>query len=370
MSGQITNDYQTLKAGAQALSQFGASLQQMGRQFKQIHRQLEDHCSGDESGIGAAVQEATSDVAEAGSEVFGEGGRVLSEMGSRTDTNTERMFTTDQTIADSFMSIAKEAPAEPAGPPATATPAGPSGKHSAAPASSPAGPSNDAVRPYGGPGGLEHDDPRWQQAMEANFPKDANGDFALHADPRTGWVADGNDGGAAVQGRGNNCADCSRSFMASWYGEPTCSQPRISDPTSGVDGPRDPERNGNSNIVNFAGASHRYEGAGATAGYQNVANRLQTAGPGSAAIVQVDWPRLDPATNLPYVDPKTGQPVLDPQTGRIPIDSGHAFNVVNVNGKIVWVDMQSNTVSENPINTQPDPVNVWSIALDSKGRPL
>ena len=246
-------------------------------------------------------------------------------------------------------------------------PADPAGKHSGA---ATGGPVNDTFRPYNGPGGLLHDDPRWQQAMEGNFPKDANGDFAVHADPRTGWVADGNDGGISVSGRGNNCADCSRSFMASWYGQPTCSQPRVIDPSTGVDGPRDPERNANGNIVNFGGASHRHEGAGGAAGYQSVAARLQAAGPGSAAIVQVDWPVVDPGTGKPYVHPKTGQPVLDPNTGQIPVDSGHAFNAANVNGKIVWVDMQANTVSENPINTQPDPVNVWSIALDSKGKPL
>jgi hypothetical protein len=106
MSEQMVNDYQTLKAGAQALSQFGQSLQQMGQQFKQIHQRLQEHCSGDESGIGSAVQDATGDTAEAGGEVFAEGGRVLGEMGSRTDTNTDRTFNADQTIADTFDGMA------------------------------------------------------------------------------------------------------------------------------------------------------------------------------------------------------------------------------------------------------------------------
>jgi len=377
VSGQIVNDYQTLKSGAQALSQFGQTLQQMGGQFKQIHRQLKEHCSGDESGIGGAIEDATSDTAEAGGEVFAQGGRVLSEMGSRTDTNTDRSFGTDQTIADTFNGMNSDgrsgpgAPEEPGAPAGTSsegenTPAGahpdapedPDGKHSKP---STQGPSNDAVRPYGGPGGMVHDDPKWQQAMENNFPKDANGDPVVHADPRTGWVGNGNDGGPSVNGRGNNCADCSRSFMASWYGEPTCAQRRAYDPTSAVDSATAPERDANTNIVNYAGTSHRFEGYGGGAGYQGVANRLQTAGPGSAAIVQVDWPKIDPAT---------GQPMLDPQTQQPLTDGGHAFNAVNVNGKVVWVDMQTNTVSDSPINAQPDPVHVWSIALDSTGKPV
>ena len=114
-------------------------------------------------------------------------------------------------------------------------------------------------------------------------------------------------------------------------------------------------------ITTFAGANHRFEGYGGGAGYQGVADRLRAAGPGSAAIVQVDWPKIDQTT---------GQPVIDPQTQRPMTEGGHAFNAVNVGGKVVWVDMQTNTVSENPINASPDPGHVWSIALDGKGKPV
>lgn len=112
MSEQINYDFETLKSGAQALSQFGQSLTQMGRQFKQIHQQLQDHCSGDESGIGSAVVDATSETAEAGADVFSEGGRVLSQMGSRTESNAGRAQYADETIAKTFDGMHNESEGE------------------------------------------------------------------------------------------------------------------------------------------------------------------------------------------------------------------------------------------------------------------
>ncbi len=381
MNGQIVHDYPTLKSGAESLTRFGSSLEHLGGQFTQIHDRLRKHCAGDGSGIGAAVQLASSDAAEAGARLFGQGGRVVGEMGTRTDANVERTFGADRELADTIIGIAQGAPHRLPRQSRAAT-----RNRAAAGESSPAsdqptvlagtrfrppwrGLDPDRNRPYGGPGGLRHDDPQWQNAMELAFPKNPRGGFAVHADPRTGWVANGNDGGDAVPGRANNCADCSRSFLASWYGKPTCSQPRSIDPGTGVDGLEDPERDGNENIVGFAGSGHAYEGGG-VAGYRRLAARLRAAGPGCAAIVQIDWPVTDPATGRPFLDPRTGAPVRDPRTGQIPISGGHAFNAANVDGRIVWVDMQLNTVSEQPIHTRPEPVNVWSIALNPRGKPL
>lgn len=354
MTGQIVNDYQTLKAGAQALSQFGASLQQMSRQFKQIHQQLKDHCAGDESGIGGAVEQATSDAAEAGGAVFGEGGRVLSQMGSRTETNTERTFTTDQTIADTLTGIAKDGPQEPPEPgsvasQSAASSAGVSANSTLRPPEVGANQPIENVRPYGpGQGSLRRDDPRWQQAMEDGFPKDAQGDPVKYADPRTGWVANGNDGGVGVDGRANNCADCSRSFLESWFGRPTCSQPRIPDLNSSGTYYREPERDANKNLDDYTGAVPSWCGERHEDPYQAVSDRLLATGPGSAAIVHVAWQKQ----TLPDGSEK--------YTG------GHAFNACNVNGQVVWVDMQLNIVSDAPIHQ--NAAAVWATVLNAQER--
>lgn len=331
MNGQIINDYETLKAGAQAMSQFGQSLQQMGRQLKLIHQQLKEHCADDASGLGAAVDDVTSAAAHAGGEVFFEGGRVLGEMGSRTNTNTERTFGTDQAIAETCDSMAHGDPPRP--PDAGANQ------------------SLEYVRPYGpGQGSLRPDDPVFQRAMEAGFPKDAQGDPVAYADPRTGWVAHGNDGGPGVNGRANNCADCSRSFMESWYGRPTCSQPRIPDLTAQGIGYTRPERDANRNIATYTGASPSWYGEPSSDPYRGLAGRLLGSGPGSAAIVQVAWRKS--------VTP----------TGDVTYQDGHAFNACNVDGHIVWVDMQSNRVSDTPIH--PQAAAVWATVLDANERPV
>lgn len=129
MSEQITYDFDTLRSGAQAMSQFGHVLTQMSGQFKALHQSLQEHCSGDESGIGAAVTDATSDAAEAGGDVFSEAGRVMSEMGSRTETNAGRTENTDNTIADTFngMDNDPDPVSDQSGNPAETGPAGSTG---------------------------------------------------------------------------------------------------------------------------------------------------------------------------------------------------------------------------------------------------
>ncbi len=106
----IRYDFDTLRAGAQCLGQFGQALKQMGLQFKQIHQQLAEHCSGDESGIGGAIADATSDSAEAAGDVFAEGGRVLGAMGSRVQNTSDSSEDTDRAVAQALNEINGEEP--------------------------------------------------------------------------------------------------------------------------------------------------------------------------------------------------------------------------------------------------------------------
>lgn len=107
MSGQdpIMYDYQTLQTAFQTVKQFGQQVNKLGTALTNVHNELEEHCSGDESGVGAVIAGAAKDVTGVAGKVFTEGGRVLAEMGTRGKTNGERTQNTDQTIADTLNKI-------------------------------------------------------------------------------------------------------------------------------------------------------------------------------------------------------------------------------------------------------------------------
>ncbi|MFD8304732.1 toxin glutamine deamidase domain-containing protein [Streptomyces sp. NPDC059690] len=194
------------------------------------------------------------------------------------------------------------------------------------------------------PGGLTDPDPADQQALSDAVPRNEDGTTQRYPDPFDGnWSQLQNDGGVNVPGRSNNCADCSRSFLETWYGNPQVSAPRTLD--TDANGKPDlwsPEDNANDNQIRWTGASHTYAGPGGDPNTaNNIANTLQQAGPGSAAIVQVDWPG----------------------------GGGHAFNVVNHNGKIVWIDTQSGQVSTQPLHID-QATHVWHIPLDANRNPI
>ncbi|WP_232789595.1 toxin glutamine deamidase domain-containing protein [Streptomyces jeddahensis] len=193
------------------------------------------------------------------------------------------------------------------------------------------------------PGGLSEPDPADQQALVDAIPHDEDGTPERFPDPFGPWTQLQNDGGNTVPGRSNNCADCSRSFLETWYGNPQVSAPRTLDlDENGKHNPFTPEDNANDNQIRWTGAAHTYAGPGNdpdTA--DNIASVLQQAGHGSAAIVQVDWPG----------------------------GGGHAFNVVNHNGDIIWIDTQSGEVSNEPLHID-KATHVWHIPLDADRNPI
>lgn len=193
------------------------------------------------------------------------------------------------------------------------------------------------------PGGLTEPDPADQQALADAVPRNDDGTPERFPDPHGPWSQLQNDGGNTVPGRSNNCADCSRSFLETWYGNPQVSAPRTVD--TDANGNPDywsPEDNANDNQIRWTGASHTYAGPGGDPNTaNNIASVLQQSGPGSAAIVQVDWPG----------------------------GGGHAFNVVNHNGNIVWIDTQSGDVSDQPLHLD-QAEHVWHIPLDADRNPI
>ncbi|MCC2278602.1 hypothetical protein LKL35_24705 [Streptomyces sp. ET3-23] len=178
-----------------------------------------------------------------------------------------------------------------------------------------------------------------QVLLEDAVPKDAAGNFERFPDPTDRWARMQNDGGPTMPGRSNNCADCARSFMETWYGNPQVSAPRTWDLDAAGNLDRwSPERNGVTNAERWAGAGYRYAGEGPA--YAEVASELLRGGHGSSAYISVNWPQ----------------------------GGGHAFNAVNHRGRIYWVDTQDGSVSTYPLHHGAD--GVWYIPLDANRRPI
>ncbi|WP_107251153.1 toxin glutamine deamidase domain-containing protein [Streptomyces rimosus] len=193
-------------------------------------------------------------------------------------------------------------------------------------------------------GGLLPPDPSDQQLLEDAHPRNADGTPQRFADPFDPWGQLQNDGGDTVPGRGNNCADCSRSFLETWYGNPQVSAPRTLDTDEhGNSLDWKPEDNANENQIRWSGATHTYAGRGDDPNTAaRIAHDLRQAGHGAAAIVQVNWPNNG---------------------------GGHAFNAVNHHGRIIWVDAQSGAVSTDPLHI-PNAEHAYYIPLDANRQPL
>ncbi|MFJ9418402.1 toxin glutamine deamidase domain-containing protein [Streptomyces sp. NPDC101227] len=191
----------------------------------------------------------------------------------------------------------------------------------------------------GGPLGLRPPYAIDQQLLADAVPRHPDGTPVRHPDPFQSWAQLQNDGGLVIPGRSNNCVDCSRSFLETWFGNPQVSAPRTWDTNpDGTPDRRSGERGGIANINRWANTPLRHSG-GTTDGYARVAQDLQNAGHGAGSIIVVEWPD----------------------------GSSHAFNAVNHNGKVVWVDTQSGMVSEQPIHTQG--TKVWHLTLDANRQP-
>jgi RHS repeat-associated protein len=104
----IVHDFQSIQNAFATVQQFGEQIKKLGTTLTGVHESLAEHCSGDESGVGAVVAGAAKDVTGVAGKVFTEGGRVLSEMGTRGKTNGQRTENTDRAIADTFNGVHDE----------------------------------------------------------------------------------------------------------------------------------------------------------------------------------------------------------------------------------------------------------------------
>ncbi|WP_226898848.1 toxin glutamine deamidase domain-containing protein [Nonomuraea phyllanthi] len=189
-------------------------------------------------------------------------------------------------------------------------------------------------RPYGVPGGLAHPDPQVERDLaEALRPGDR------FPDPRGTWVRLVNGGGPADDPfRASNAADCALAVMSTWYGEPAAAAPRYPEYDRIGRPLLTGEQGSLARIERWIGHPLRHAGQGRHA-YPMIARRLQEAGHGAAAVIVVRWPG----------------------------GGCHAWNAVNSDGEVIWIDAQRGHMSVEPAYTTV--TGVFCVILDRRGRP-
>ncbi|MEU2784612.1 toxin glutamine deamidase domain-containing protein [Streptomyces sp. NPDC007110] len=190
------------------------------------------------------------------------------------------------------------------------------------------------------PGGVTDPTRAEQDALENSVPRDENGDPTRPPDPADGpWVQHINGDGPDAPGRSNNCVDTALSTVDTYAGNPTAAGART--PDLDADGnPSDRgERGGRDRIENTLGARFSDLGNGRDA-FNRLENTLRDSGHGSQAVI-----------------------ITQDANGR-----AHAWNAVNHNGKITYIDAQTGQQSRNPLHSGDH--GVFSIPLDPNRQPV
>ncbi|TYB67181.1 hypothetical protein FXF51_14905 [Nonomuraea sp. PA05] len=189
-------------------------------------------------------------------------------------------------------------------------------------------------RPYGMPGGLAQPDPQVERDLA-----DALRSGARFPDPRGTWVRLVNGGGPADDPfRSSNAADCALAVLSTWHGEPATAAPRLPEYDRIGRPVLTGEQGSVARIERWTGHRLQYAGQGRHA-YPLIARRLLDAGHGAAAVIVVRWPG----------------------------GGSHAWNAVNHDGEVIWIDAQRGHMSvEPPYRTV---TGVFCVILDRRGRP-
>ncbi|MFE3453168.1 toxin glutamine deamidase domain-containing protein [Nonomuraea sp. NPDC059194] len=170
-------------------------------------------------------------------------------------------------------------------------------------------------RPYGVAGGLTRADPQAESDLLDAVPPGTR-----FADPRGTWVRLVNGMGAADDPfRAGNAADCALAVVSTWHGEPVVAAPRLPE----YDAVGRPllmgEAGGAARIERWLGRRLECVGQGRQA-YEVIAQRLVEAGHGASAVIVVRWPG----------------------------GGSHAWNAVNADGEVIWIDAQRGHMAVEP----------------------
>lgn len=191
----------------------------------------------------------------------------------------------------------------------------------------------EETRPYGRPGGLDEPEPDAQvslaQAVSGRFP-----------DPRGTWIRLINaEGPTEDPFRSTNALDCSLAVISTWHGEPVVAARRY--PEYDVLGR--PLMTGETGGVARAEAwlGHRFEYVGhGRRAYVAIAQRLIFGGHGASAVLITRWPA----------------------------GGSHAWNAVNSNGEVLWIDAQRGHMAVEP--PYEEVTGVFSVVIDRHGQRL
>ncbi|TDE57591.1 hypothetical protein E1295_07725 [Nonomuraea mesophila] len=189
-------------------------------------------------------------------------------------------------------------------------------------------------RPYGVPGGLARPDPQVERDLAESIAPGTR-----FPDPRGTWVRLINGGGPADDPfRASNAADCALAVLSTWHGEPATAAPRLPEYDRIGRPVLTGERGGTARIERWAGHRLQYAGQGRHA-YPLIARRLLDAGHGAGAVIVVRWPG----------------------------GGSHAWNAVNADGEVIWIDAQRGHMSVEPPYTTV--TGVFCLMLDRQGHP-
>jgi len=178
-------------------------------------------------------------------------------------------------------------------------------------------------RPTDRPGGLEEPSARDHERVENAVPRNPDGTPQRHPDPNdSDWPGAINGDDPNAPGRNNNCVDVALATVDTYSGHPTPAASRT--PDYDADGrPSDRgERGGRDRIENALGAKFSDMGDGPSA-YRRLEDTLRQNGHGSQAVI-----------------------ITRDADGR-----AHAWNAVNHNGKITYVDAQTGQRSDQPLHS-------------------
>ncbi|WP_441246582.1 toxin glutamine deamidase domain-containing protein [Kitasatospora sp. McL0602] len=177
-------------------------------------------------------------------------------------------------------------------------------------------------RPIGGPGGLEEPSHSDHERIEGAVPHNADGSPQRHPDPNAGdWIKNLNGDGPDAPGRNNNCTDAALALVDTYGGRPTPAAARTQDLDAHGNSSPDGEHGGRVRIEQALGGKFEDLGDGRSA-YDKLSKTLLDEGHGSQAVI-----------------------ISTDRDGR-----SHAWNAVNHNGKVVYLDAQSGLKSHEPLH--------------------